>query len=248
MTKFKFLVLAALTAGTMNSAFAEGKWSLGAAALIESFPYKGVDTKVYPAPIIGYEGEDFYFRGFNAGYYLWNDKTDKLSVAAWYNPLHFRPKDSDDRALRQLDRRKSTMMAGLSYAHYTQYGYLRTILGGDVLGESEGITWDLAWLYRYSNGALTIIPGIGATWNSENQNDYYYGVSRGESSRTGVNRYDADSDWNPYVELTVNYALNDSWSVYGMGRYIHLGSEIKDSPMVDTSWSGVMLTGVTYSF
>ncbi|MDI8746481.1 MipA/OmpV family protein, partial [Salmonella enterica subsp. enterica serovar Montevideo] len=44
--------------------------------------------------------------------------------------------------------------------------------------------WDLAWLYRYTNGGLTLTPGIGVEWNSENQNDYYYGVSRKESSIT----------------------------------------------------------------
>jgi outer membrane protein len=41
-----------------------------------------------------------------------------------------------------LDRRKSTMMAGLSYVHNTQYGFLRTTLAGDTLDNSNGITWD----------------------------------------------------------------------------------------------------------
>jgi hypothetical protein len=33
----------------------------------------------------------------------------------------------------------------------------------------------LAWLYRYTNGNLTLTPGIGVEWNSDNQNEYYYG-------------------------------------------------------------------------
>jgi len=63
-----------------------------------------------------------------------------------------------------------------------------------------------------------------------------------------MDRYKADSDWNPYVELSVNYKLDKSWSIYGMGRYIRLGDEVKDSPMVDRTWTGVLLTGVNYSF
>jgi outer membrane protein len=249
VTKFKLLAVAVLAAATANTAFAdEGIWSLGAAAYIQNSPYKGTNTKTRPAPMVGYEGKNFYLRGFNGGYYLWNDKTDKLSIAAWYSPLRFRPKDSGDHQMRRLDYRKSTMMAGLNYAHYTQYGYLRTWLGGDVLGESNGVTWDLAWLYRYTNGRLTITPGIGATWNSENQNQYYYGVRRSESSRSGIRHYNADSDWNPYVELSVNYNLTDNWSIYGMGRYIRFGDEVKDSPMVDRSWMGMLLTGVNYRF
>ncbi|MCQ7044058.1 MipA/OmpV family protein, partial [Escherichia coli] len=47
---------------------------------------------------------------------------------------------------------------------------------------------------------------------------------------------------------SASYQLNDSWSVYGIGRYTRLGDEIKDSPMVDKSWAGVFSTGVTYSF
>ncbi|WPM85857.1 MipA/OmpV family protein [Apirhabdus apintestini] len=248
MTKFKLLALAAVAAAAVNTAYAEGSWSLGAAAYMENYPYRGINTKTSPVPVVGYVGKDFYFRGFSAGYYLWNDKTDKLAVTAWYNPLHMRPKDSGDHAMRRLDYRRSTMMAGLSYAHFTQYGFLRTALGGDVLGESNGVIWDLGWLYSYSAGGLTITPGIGAVWSSENQNRYYYGVSSHEAARSGMDRYKADSDWNPYVELSVNYKLDKSWSIYGMGRYIRLGDEVKDSPMVDRTWTGVLLTGVNYSF
>ncbi|BDH46218.1 outer membrane protein [Salmonella enterica subsp. enterica serovar Choleraesuis] len=252
VTKFKIFSLALVVAAVAPSVQAQqetGKgWSLGAAALISNSPYKGDDNKVWPVPMLGYEGDNFYLRGPMAGYYLWNDDTDKLSVVAYYSPLHFRPKDSDNHRMKRLDYRKSTGMAGLSYAHYTEYGFLRTILAGDFLDESNGITWDLAWLYRYQSGAWSVTPGIGALWNSENQNKYYYGVSRKESRRSGIDHYNPDSNWNPYVELSVNYKLSDSWDIYGMGRYTRLTGEIKDSPMVDKSWNGVLMTGVTYHF
>ncbi len=75
-----------------------------------------------------------------------------------------------------LDRRKTNHDGRLSYVHNTQYGFLRTTLAGDTLGNSNGITWD--WrLYRYTNSNLTLTPGIGPEWNSDNQNEYYYGVS-----------------------------------------------------------------------
>jgi outer membrane scaffolding protein for murein synthesis (MipA/OmpV family) len=50
--------------------------------------------------------------------------------------------------------------------------------GGDTLDNSNGFIWDLAWLYRYTNGAVTLTPGIGVQYSSENYNDYYYGVSK----------------------------------------------------------------------
>lgn len=248
MNKLHSFLVCALLVYSLPAAHAEGAWSIGGGALITPNPYKGDQDRVYPLPLVNYEGENFYFRSLNAGYYLWNDDTDKLSVTAYYSPQHFRPKDSNLDSMRSLDSRKSTVMAGLSYTHFTQYGFLRTVLAGDVLGNSNGIIWDTAWLYRYQNGSLTLTPGIGLGWNSKNQNKYYYGVSDKEAQRSGLEYYKPDSSFSPYAELAVNYQINKEWSVFGMGRYVRLASEVKDSPMVNESWTGVLMTGVTYSF
>lgn len=248
MTKFKVLALGVLTAITATSALADNNFSVGAGVGVLETPYKDYDRDVVPVPVITYEGDDFWFRGLGGGYYLWNDESDKLSITAYYSPFEFKPKDSDNWQLRRLDKRKATLMAGLSYVHNTQYGFLRTSLAGDTLDNSNGISWDLAWLYRYTNGGLTLTPGIGLEWSSENMNEYYYGVSGKESRRSGLDRYDPDSDWSPYLELSASYKLTDAWSVYGIGRYTHLSSEVKDSPMVDKSWAGALSAGVTYSF
>jgi len=248
VTKFKVLALGVLTAITATSALADNNFSVGAGVGVLETPYKDYDRDVVPVPVITYEGDDFWFRGLGGGYYLWNDESDKLSITAYYSPFEFKPKDSDNWQLRRLDKRKATLMAGLSYVHNTEYGFLRTSLAGDTLDNSNGISWDLAWLYRYTNGGLTLTPGIGLEWSSENMNEYYYGVSGKESRRSGLDRYDPDSDWSPYLELSASYKLTDAWSVYGVGRYTHLSSEVKDSPMVDKSWAGALSAGVTYSF
>ena len=248
MTKFKLLALGIALASASSLVQAEGPVSLGVGAGYVEGPYKQYDNDVLPLPVIGYEGEHVWVRGLGAGYYLWNDQTDKLSVMAYYSPQYFKPKNSDNDQLRQLDKRKATLMAGLSYVHNTQYGFLRTALTGDTLDNSNGIVWDLAWLYRYTNGNLTLTPGIGVEWNSDNQNEYYYGVSKHESNRSGMRSYDPDSSWNPYLELSANYRFLGDWSVYGVARYTRLSDEITDSPMVDKSWSGLISTGITYSF
>lgn len=149
--------------------------------------------------------------------------------------MYFKPGDSDSEQMRRPDKRKSTVMAGLSYVHNTPYGFLRTTIAGDTLDNSNGINWDLARLYRYTNGNLTLTPGIGVEWNSDNQNEYYYGVSQHESRRSGMRSYDPDSSWNPYLELAANYRFLGDWSVYGIARYTRLSDEITDSPMVDKS-------------
>ena len=218
MTKLKLLALGVLIATSAGVAHAEGKFSLGAGVGVVEHPYKDYDTDVYPVPVINYEGDNFWFRGLGGGYYLWNDATDKLSITAYW------------------------------YAHFTQYGYLRTTLAGDTLDNSNGIVWDMAWLYRYTNGGLTVTPGIGVQWNSENQNEYYYGVSRKESARSGLRGYNPNDSWSPYLELSASYNFLGDWSVYGTARYTRLSDEVTDSPMVDKSWTGLISTGITYKF
>lgn len=248
MTKLKLLALGIIVATSVSTAYAENQWSVGAGVGVINSPYKQYDRDIYPVPVITYEGDNFWFRGLGGGYYLWNDQTDKLSIMAYYDPTHFKPGDSDNYQLRQLDKRKSTMMAGVSWVHNTEYGFLRTALAGDTLDNSNGYIWDLAWLYRYTNGGLTLTPGIGLEYSSDNYNDYYYGVSHKEARRSGLHSYDADDGWNPYLELTASYKFAPDWNVYGTGRYSRLSDEVKDSPMVDKSWTGLMSVGVTYSF
>ncbi|HHL2711377.1 TPA: MipA/OmpV family protein [Yersinia enterocolitica] len=239
--------LAVATAVCMPTAMA-GTWSLGASALVSPDPYRGKNDRVYPVPIVSYESDNFYFRTLAAGYYLWKDDNNRLSIDAYYLPLHFTPGDSDDQQMKQLDKRRSTLMAGMSYSHIEDWGTLRAMFSGDVLDNSGGFVGDLAYLYRFSVDSWTLTPGVGVAWNSEDQNKYYYGVSRGESARSGLAQYSPSDSWSPYLELTANYNINPNWNAFFTGRYIHLANEVKNSPMVDASWTGVLWTGITYTF
>ena len=69
---------------------------------------------------------------------------------------------------------------------------------GDTRITATASSRDMARLYRYTNGGLTVTPGIGVQWNSENQNEYYYGVSRKESARSGLRGYNPNDSWSPY--------------------------------------------------
>ncbi|ASZ35812.1 MipA/OmpV family protein [Salmonella enterica] len=247
---YKISTLTALLLISVSSGLvqAESKFTLGAGVGVVEHPYKDYDTDIYPVPVIDYESAHFWFSGLEGGYYLWNDETDKLSITAYWSPVYFKPGDSNDRHLRRLDKRNSTMMAGMTYVHNTQSGFLRTTLAGDTLDKSNGIVWDLAWLYSYSTGRLTLTPGIGVEWNSKNQNKYYYGISRKESTRSGLRNYNPNDNWSPYLEMSANYNFLGNWNVYGLARYTRMSDEITDSPMVNKSWSGLISTGITYEF
>ncbi len=45
--------------------------------------------------------------------------------------------------MRELDRRRDTVMTGLTYRHKADWGTLRTNISGDILGISNGIVVSL---------------------------------------------------------------------------------------------------------
>ncbi|MCD1126050.1 MipA/OmpV family protein [Jinshanibacter sp. LJY008] len=223
-------------------------WSIGAGAAVEMYPYKGVDNTVLPLPMINYEGERFYIHAIAAGAYVWKDSQNQLSLDLYYFPLRFRASESDDRQMKKLDDRDATMMGGASYKHTADWGIIRTSFSADLLDKSNGLRADAAYLYPFVLNDLKLTPGVGAVWYSSNFNDYYYGVSGKESNRSGLDKYEADSSLSPYAELTATYKINNSWNTYATGRYTRLTSEVKDSPMVDKSYSAIVAAGVTYTF
>lgn len=226
---------------------AEG-FSIGLGAAVGQYAYKGVDNDTLPYPMINYEGERFFIRGTGAGAYLLKDSRNQLSLNLFYSPLNFDPDDSNSRRMKLLDKRHSTAMAGLGYRHMADWGIVRTSLSADVLNYSNGYVADAAYLYPFDFGALTLTPGIGASWYSGNFNDYYYGISGKESRRSGLSQYDAGSSWSPYAEISANYALTQSWKTFAYARYTRLDDEVKDSPMVDKSYTTLFAAGVSYSF
>ncbi|AKH65078.1 MULTISPECIES: MipA/OmpV family protein [Photorhabdus] len=249
INKAKVLATAITFCFSSSVAYA-GQWSVGVSVLAQSPPYKGVksEDKVSPVPMVNYETDNFYFHTLAAGYYLWNEPKDKLSLDVYYYPQSFSPKDNEDKQLKKLDKRRDTMMGGFSYRHIEDWGTLRSSFAADTLSNSKGITVDLAYLYDFEIGSLSLQPGLGVVWNSKKQNRYEYGIKERESHRSGLEKYTPSDSWTPYLELSANYEFNQTWSVFMMGRVEWLPSEIKDSPMVNKSYSSIVWTGITYSF
>lgn len=249
MNHFKLKAVALLIPGYFAAFNAQAEpLSLGASLIYAQSPYRGGQDRYLPLPVINYEGENFWFRGLQGGYYLWKDQQDQLSLTLLGSPQQYDPKDNDLGDMKALDKRRMTLMGGATYRHVAEWGIVRTALLGDVLNNSNGIIWDLTYLYRFDFGAFSLTPGIGATWNSANQNRYYYGVSSRESARSGIAQYRPDDSWSPYVEMNASYQLSDSWNASLSGRYTRFDSEIKDSPMVDKSGQFTVWTGISYSF
>lgn len=249
MNQFKLKALTALFPCCLlvNIAHA-APLSLGASVIYAESSYRGGQDRYFPVPVINYEGENFWFRSLQGGYYLWKDPQNQLSLTLLGSPQQYDPDDNDAGDMKRLDKRHMTLMGGATYRHTADWGIVRTALLGDLLNNSDGIIWDLTYLYRIEMGDFSLTPGIGAMWNSANQNRYYYGVSGHESARTGIDRYHPDDSWSPYVELSASYQISPQWNASVVGRYTRFDSEIKNSPMIDKSGQSTLWAGVSYTF
>jgi MipA family protein len=76
--------------------------------------------------------------------------------------------------------------------------------------------------------------GVGATYGNSQYMDTYFGVSGSDATRTGLNRFEADSgirDVN--AQLAAVFHLSMDWHI-GVGvKYFNLISDAADSPIVD---------------
>jgi len=244
-------VTLALLASSFLQAAQADDFSLGLTASWSSKLYRQVNENKNNLlfPNVDYESGRFWFHGLSTGYNLLQTPYDKIAVLGYYLPLSFKASDSHSWQMRQLKDRRSSLMTGLSYSHQSDtFGTFETVLATDALGNSNGLNWSNTWSYPVQLGALGLEPALGINWNNSKFNRYYYGISSGESARSGLKQYSPGDSWAPFAELSLNYSLTTSWNLYGGARYTFLPDEVKHSPMVAKDSLVTFWGGFSYSF
>jgi outer membrane protein len=222
--------------------------SLGAGVRISTSEYKGEDAKVSPIPLLDYEGEYLFVHGLTAGAFLYKDPVNELSVNVSYLSQSFDASENDDSRMRLLDDRDSSMTVGAAYSLRGDWGQTKLEFSADVLDTNNGFIADASYAYPFRLSFLKLKPFAGIEWTSENYNDYYYGVSSGESNRSGLREYAANGGFSPYMGLSVKYGLTEDIDMRLSGKIKKLSGEITDSPMVDKDVTSSFAFGLSYSF
>lgn len=222
--------------------------SIGLGASWTDSPYKGYGSVYYPLPSIVFDNGVFFINNFTAGAYVYNDNNQKISLGLSYLPFEFKPKDSDNYQMKQLNKRHSTLLAEARYSISTQFGNFTTGIGADILDESNSVIIGASYSYRFTGDKWAIVPKVGFTWANDKHNDYYYGVSHAESMRSGLAYHDAKSSFTPYVSLVGSYAITQHFSSYAGVRIDKLTGDAKNSPMIANSTVPSVFAGINYSF
>ncbi|MED5526756.1 MAG: MipA/OmpV family protein [Pseudomonadota bacterium] len=243
------LALALVALSSTAMAEEASRWSAGIGVIQSPSPYIGVDNQNLVFPAVGYEGKDFYLRGPSAGYYLAKDELWSLALGLQLGPSRLDPDKSDDQRMKRLDDRKFSVLGGVRATHKAKWGLLEGTLATDVSGRHDGQYAELAYKYPViRNARFQLTPGLGLAYYSDDYADYYYGVSGGESLRSGFAEYHPGSATNSFATLDMNWKFASQWLAVASLRYTWLDDSLSDSPIVDKDHSTSAYLGLVYRF
>ncbi|MCW8334743.1 MipA/OmpV family protein [Vibrio paucivorans] len=225
------------------------QWSLGVAASYSPAVYKDTPSNQTVIPVVGYEGEHLFLRGFSAGYRI-NPVGSVQNVVfrLVYDPRTLKPSDSDNEQIQKLDERDSTILGGVSYQLITMVGMFEATAGTDVGRTHNGLYAEAAWRLPIRKRGWAITPSIGYAYNSQNLNNHLYGVSGEEAMRSGLTEFDADWDGQYFIGASAYLHITPRVRVTGGVRYTNLEGDIERSPIIESGVNTTANVGVAYVF
>lgn len=230
------------------------QWSAGIATIVPSSPYKGADSEILVIPIVTYEGERLSWRGPSLSYKLTGLKRNEPSFSLTLNlaPNELDSEDSEDSdQLNGIDDRDFSFMAGINYVHPLGFATLESSVETDISGKHDGQRAVVSIerpLFMHEKRKWVVNLGAEAEYLSANYADYYFGVTEAEQNRSQFDAYSVGSVIQPAIKLGGYYQFNKDWMMVGNLRWQALASDIKDSPIVESSTAIDGFIGVVYAF
>lgn len=174
--------------------------------------------------------------------------SDGLRVVPTFNWRGGRdPGDSE--ALTGLDDIDRTIEAGVRF-RYTRgpaSGYLVVRKG---FGGHDGLVGAVGAKYRIApNERLTLWPGIEGKFGNDHFTRTFFGVTEGESARSGYEAYSPDGGFYAVgASLEARYALTPTLAVVGEAEYSRLTGDAADAPFVEEKDQPALRLGIVNRF
>lgn len=222
--------------------------SAGLGILYKDKPYRGYDSdeKTNLVPVILYEGESFFVRGSSLGWKFIANNGLEFAAVGEYLADGYDSSDSD--YLRGMSDRDPSFGVGAHVIWNPDALGFKMSAVTDVTDNSDGQQVRGEVFYKYRTGDWMFKPSAGFVWQSDDYNDYYYGVKNSEV-RLGRPAYSANDDFNYRLGAVAVYQQKTSpWLFAGGLRYDILGDEITDSPIVSEDEEMTAFIGFAYQF
>ena len=218
---------------------------LGAAAAVESKPYRGEGTKTDPIPLISYENRWIRLLGPNLDFKF---TPGPLSLAARLNyEFDSGYKASDASNLKGMAERKPGLWAGPAVKWHNELADITASYLFDATNDSKGQKATLAVEHSFRFGNFEWVPIVSVTELNHKYVDYYYGVRATEATATRA-AYKGKSATNFDAAFRTSYLFANKHLVFMQLGVTQLGSAVKDSPIVGRSVEPHMWLGYIYRF
>jgi len=217
----------------------------GPGVLITVKPYKGMDSTIYPIPVITAVSAPFYFFIDTAGYRLFSDSNMAFDVIGKWRLDGYDVDKSDD--LDGMHNRNMTVDVGGEFSVTGDWGNLYARILTDAMGQHDGQEFRVTYAKPLKFEKSKISPSVGVALLSSNLADYYYGV-RDNEAHPGRPAYNPGASVNWFVGLDANYQLNNDWTLLTSITYYWLDSDIRNSPIVNKDYTMSIIAGAMYRF
>jgi outer membrane protein len=218
---------------------------VGGGAFVQTSPYVGVDARVYPAPVVAYEGKRLYVRSAIVGYRLISE--NGLMIGPQVEPRVDGFSADDSPFLNGMRDRNWSVDGGVNIEAATPVGLLGVSIVTDLLGRHRGQEVEFRYLIMFPALGFHFIPSGGMRWKSDSLVDYYYGV-RPNEARPDRPAFKGEPAFDPFLRLVIRRKLTKHWSLFSDARYEWLAREITNSPIVSKDYQFSITTGVLYAW
>jgi outer membrane scaffolding protein for murein synthesis (MipA/OmpV family) len=184
-------------------------------------------------------------------------KANLLDNNTWsFGPLlQYRKKRDDDVDNKAVSRMKK-IDAALEVGAFLGYKFDSWDFGiqvaTDVSGAHDGTLAAARTGYTFKADRMSTRIGASITYANSDYMDTYFSVDAGDSARSGLSRYNADSGIKDIgLDLMLRYSMAENWDIRGALAYIALLNDAKDSPLVDDEGESSQFKGsiiVIYKF
>lgn len=229
-------------------------WGIGLAAISNQQSIQGIDRDTMVIPIITYESEYIRWFGPNIDIKLPSIKIDneqeiEFSLSAGFDFGGYDKDEAQDTPILQgMDERKGAFGIGAQVNWKTRWGNINAKWMTDVSGDREGNSVTLVFEKSWFMGQKVMFsPHIAAIWLDDNFVDFHYGV-RSYEVKSNRPAFIGEATANIKYGLRAAYLFDQQNSIMLDFSITSLGSEIKKSPLVDSSTENNLLLFYMYKF
>ncbi len=237
-------VLACVSVCCAVSAQAEGRWSIGLGAGVESEVYQGDDTNLGIGVNLEYETERLTIGFGGLSYKAVSSDTYEftLRVAPRFDP------DFPDSALFAGLDRDTAIEAGF---------FVRRDFGNDISAEAsflhdvssthDGYEAQVQLTKAFFAQSARIDASLGLRYRDGDLNAHLVGVSAAEAnSLRGA--YSPGSTISPNIQLSATIPVTANSALIGTLAYEHFGGSYSDSPLVENGGVAAAAIALVYQF